>query len=98
MKLKVRLFAPFDAQVRKRDLVVEVKSTRLPDVLRELGAQVPGLAEHLFVNEREGALTEHVNVFVNGVGVFHEELEGKTVREGDELLLMPPITGGRRRR
>lgn len=91
MKLKVRLYAPFDAEVGKREAVVEVRSADLTKALREVADKLPGLAEHLFDEEK---VTEHVNVFVNGKGIFHEEMATTRVKDGDELILMPPITGG----
>lgn len=91
MRLKLRLFAPIDAEVGKRDLVVDVKATALPEILRELARTVPGLEGHLM---RDGQLTEHINIFVNGKGIFLEEMASQKVRDGDEVLLMPPITGG----
>jgi len=91
MKVKVRLFAPFDADVGKREAVVELRASDLTAALREIAAFLPGLDAHLFT---DGNVTEHVNVFVNGKGVFHEEFAKTRVKDGDEIVLMPPITGG----
>lgn len=91
MRLKVRLYAPFDAEVGKREAVVEVRSADLTKALREVADKLPGLAAHLFNGEM---VTEHVNVFVNGKGIFHEEFAKVRVKDGDEVVLMPPITGG----
>ena len=76
-----------------RDLVgdegrVDISARDVRGLVTELESRYPGLAGR--VRDERGALRQHVKIFVNGESVG---LEG-TVREDDEVRILPSISGG----
>jgi hypothetical protein len=49
---------------------------------------------HHRVVDEVGSLRPHVNVFVNGENIRHLSGLATTLREGDEVWLLPAISGG----
>jgi molybdopterin converting factor small subunit len=50
------------------------------------------LADRLL--ETDGSLRRSILMFVNNQPLRHDAAESSSVRENDELLLLPPIAGG----
>ncbi len=67
-------------------------SATLRSVLDEVERRIPGARAKLL--DPEGRLYRYVNVYVNGVDVRFEGGLGTEVREGDEVLILPAISGG----
>jgi sulfur-carrier protein len=61
-------------------------------MLDSLGGSYPGV--HHRVVDEVGSLRPHVNVFVNGENIRHLAGLATTLREGDEVWLLPAISGG----
>jgi MoaD family protein len=61
-------------------------------LLDSLGGSYPGV--HHRVVDEVGSLRPHVNVFVNGENIRHLSGLATTLREGDEVWLLPAISGG----
>jgi len=64
-------------------------------LLEALSGAYPGVHQRV-VNEA-GGLRPHVNVFVNGESIRHLSGVATPLREGDEVWLLPAISGGQRR-
>ena len=62
------------------------------DLLGALGGDYPGV--HQRVVDELGSLRPHVNVFVNGENIRHLDGMATSVGEGDEVWLLPAISGG----
>jgi MoaD family protein len=62
------------------------------ELLQALGGAYPGVHQRV-VNET-GSLRPHVNVFVNGENIRHLSGLATTLQEGDEIWLLPAISGG----
>ncbi|HEX8930262.1 MAG TPA: ubiquitin-like small modifier protein 1 [Actinomycetota bacterium] len=62
------------------------------ELLGALGGDHPGV--HQRVVDELGALRPHVNVFVNGENIRHLDGMATSVGEGDEVWLLPAISGG----
>ena len=72
----------------------EIRSTgsTVGQVLDDLNRQFPAINDHL--RDADGQLRQLVNVYVNGEDIrFVANLE-TTVKEGDEITILPAITGG----
>ena len=52
----------------------------------------PALRERAI--DDDGSLHDHLNVLLNGENVEHAEGLATTVETGDELALLPPVSGG----
>jgi MoaD family protein len=61
-------------------------------LLGTLGGDYPGV--HQRVVDELGGLRRHVNVFVNGENIRHLDGLATRVAEGDEVWLLPAISGG----
>lgn len=62
------------------------------ELLKALGGDYPGV-HHRVVDEL-GSLRPHVNVFVNGENIRHLSGLATSLSEGDEVWLLPAISGG----
>jgi molybdopterin synthase sulfur carrier subunit len=71
---------------------VAVRGDSVGAALRGLLARYPGLRRHM--RAEDGALREHVNVFLNADDIRHLDGEATPVREGDVLTVVPSIAGG----
>ena len=85
--LKFRLFANFREKTGKKEIAMEISGDTVMDAVRALIAAYPGL-EPLML--QEGKIKPYVNVLVNGRRA--EPSDG--VKEGDELAIFPPVSGG----
>jgi molybdopterin synthase sulfur carrier subunit len=61
-------------------------------LLEALGGTCPGV-HHRVVDEL-GSLRPHVNVFVNGENIRYLAGLATSLREGDEVWLLPAVSGG----
>lgn len=69
-----------------------VRPGTLAEVLRELDASYPGLADYL-VDER-GALRKHVNLFINDELLQDRGALSDPVGEQDRVFVMQALSGG----
>lgn len=63
------------------------------EVLVDLNARFPGIMDR--VCEPDGEIRRFVNVFVNGENVRNLRGAATTVKDGDELGIIPAMAGGR---
>ena len=70
---------------------VDVDGTTVKNALTALGAKHPGLVERMFDGDR---LKRFLNLYLNDEDVrFLDELN-TTVKDGDELAIIPAVAGG----
>jgi len=91
VRVRFRFVRPFRDAVGQSEVALDVGSPRLVDVLRELVARYPGLAEHLY---EDGELSSYVNVYVNGAPIEIGRARETAVGADDEILFLLPLTGG----
>jgi molybdopterin synthase sulfur carrier subunit len=87
MKINVRLFANFREVTGKKDLSLDVTGDTVMDAVSSLIASYPGLRPLML---HDGALKPYVNVLVNGKTAAPSD----KIKEGDELAIFPPVSGG----
>jgi molybdopterin synthase sulfur carrier subunit len=87
MKINIRLFANFREVTGKKDLSLEVKGDTVEDAISSLIAAYPGLDPLML---HDGTLKPYVNVLVNGKNAT----TGDEIKDGDELAIFPPVSGG----
>ncbi len=91
--MKWKLFANFAEVAGER--VIEIKMDNVVTVegaLEDLFDQIPALRE-LVMNE-EMKVHEHVQVLCNGEEIRGEKFSKLTLEDGDELAIIPPMSGG----
>lgn len=91
MKLKVKLFANFREVTRNKEVEVDVKGSTVKDVVSALITAYPKL-EPLMLADRE--IKPYVNILLNGQSVKGSGGLASKVKEGDDLAIFPPVSGG----
>lgn len=72
---------------------VSVEAATVAELLDQLEARHPGLKARLC--EEDGSIRRFVNVFVGGEDVRAREGLATALRDGDEIFLVPAVSGGR---
>ncbi len=71
---------------------VQAEGTNVAEVLRDVGGRFPEFHKRIFA--ADGAMHQHVNVFVNDEDIrFMDDLE-TPVGPKDEVSIIPAIAGG----
>lgn len=91
MKIKVKLFANFREATRQKEVEVSTQNGAVGDVIKSLATQYPGLEPLLY---QDGKMKPYVNVLHNGQTIKGEEGLRAKVKDGDEIALFPPVSGG----
>jgi molybdopterin converting factor small subunit len=72
---------------------LEISGGSVGEALDELITQYPALQTHLFAEN--GELRAFVNLFLNDEDVRHLRGRETKIEEGDSLMILPSIAGGR---
>jgi len=91
MPVRVRLLGDFREKAGARE--VEVEARNLWELLEKLTERYEGL-RNLFFGERLG---ENVHLLVNGTPILETgemELRETPLKEGDMVVIFPPVAGG----
>ena len=87
--IKVRLFANFREFTKNGELEIEGNTVR--DVLERICSKYHGLENTLF---KDGSLQPYVNVFLDGGNVLESGGLDCSLKQGDEISIFPPVSGG----
>ena len=71
---------------------VEANAATLADLVENLEANHPGIGERLLEN---GELRRFINVYVNDEDVRFEGGLAKELSDGDVVVILPAVAGGR---
>jgi len=91
MKLKVKLFANFREVTKNKEVEVSPKGDRVNDVISALIHDYPKL-EPMILNGKE--VKPYVNILINEKSVRDQGGLQAHVKEGDEVAIFPPVSGG----
>ena len=91
MPIKVRIPTPLQ-KLTNNKTEVESTGTTVDELLNNLNGQYPGIKER--VCDENGKLRRFVNVYVNEEDIRFLEGEKTSVKEGDEVSIIPAIAGG----
>jgi molybdopterin synthase sulfur carrier subunit len=92
MKLKLNLLKPFSDAVGKKQLTMDFNGKTLGELLFHLVDQYPKMRDDLLTENNE--ITDYVSVFVNDKPLSVLDGEQTKLKDGDELLIFVPISGG----
>ncbi len=90
MSITVRI-PPFLYKYTNGKQVAEVEGSTVGQCLDQLIKQFPGIEDVIF--DKDGKLKYWLNIYVNRESCYPEEL-AKPVKDGDELDIIPVISGG----
>ncbi len=71
---------------------VQVKGTSVGDVIEHLNAEHPGLKDRLC--DEKGEVRRFVNIYVNGEDIRFLKGKETSLKDGDEVSIVPAIAGG----
>ncbi len=91
VKVRFRLFANFREAAKQKDVEIAISGNTINDAIRALLACYPAMEPMLY---QDGRLKQYVNVLLNGQTVKGDQIASITVKEGDEIALFPPVSGG----
>lgn len=72
---------------------IDVQAENVGQALAQLTDQYPALHKHIF--SEAGELRAYVNLFLNDEDVRHLQGADTPVKDGDKLMILPSIAGGR---
>ncbi|MBI2467176.1 MAG: MoaD/ThiS family protein [Candidatus Rokubacteria bacterium] len=72
---------------------VHAKGKDVAELIEDLERQFPGLRERLV--EESGELRRFINIYVNEEDVRFLKGKDTTLKDGDEVSIVPAIAGGR---
>ena len=91
MAKKVRIPTPLRKLTNNEELV-EVNAATIGDVIVELQTRYPGIKDRLI--DETGSIRRFVNVYVNEEDIRFLENQKTTLKDGDEISIIPAIAGG----
>ena len=102
MIVNLRLGEPIWRKINQRELVVEwdVAGSTVSEFLSEVGKRYPDLAQELPLQPPRGPTREpldadiYYSIFVNGRQVRWSEVRQTFLSDGDEVLIILPLSGG----
>jgi molybdopterin synthase sulfur carrier subunit len=92
MPVVVRIPTPLRS-VTKGAAEVQAAGDTVNDVIQDLERQYPGLRERLV--EDGGQIRRFINIYVNQEDIRFLEGAKTTLKQGDEVSIVPAIAGGR---
>ncbi|MEP7216459.1 MAG: molybdopterin-synthase adenylyltransferase MoeB [Anaerolineaceae bacterium] len=91
MSVNVYIPTPFRHLVGNRSNV-KANGETIKDVLSDLDAQFPGFGAQML--DASGQRARHINIYVNQVEIENLAGESTSVKNGDEVAVIPALAGG----
>ena len=91
MAISIRIPTPLRKLTGEQE-VVQADGATVGELLHSLDATFPGFKERIC--DENGNVRRFVNVYVNDEDIRFLDEQATTVREGDELSIVPAIAGG----
>jgi MoaD family protein len=92
MKLKLNLLKPFSDVVGRKELGFEFDGKTLEDMFKALVQKYPKLKAEIYTKDDE--ITDYISIFVNDKPLSILNGIKTELKNGDELLVFVPISGG----
>jgi molybdopterin synthase sulfur carrier subunit len=91
MEVNVRIPTPLKKLAGEQD-VIKAKGRTVGEVLQWLTETYPGLKERL--RDEQGEVRRFINIYVNDEDIRFIQNLGTTLKEGDQISIIPAIAGG----
>ncbi|OAI38847.1 thiamine biosynthesis protein ThiF [bacterium SCGC AG-212-C10] len=91
MSITVYIPTPFRHLVGNK-ANVRARGDTVSDIFLDLDRQFPGFRDQLL--DGTGQLAQHINVYVNQVGIENLQGERTILKSGDEVAVIPALAGG----
>ena len=91
MAVKVRIPTPL-MKLTDNQAEVSAEGVSISEVINDLESQFNGIKERIC--EESGSPRRFINIYVNEEDIRFLDGENTTVKEGDEISIIPAIAGG----
>jgi sulfur-carrier protein len=91
MPVLVRIPTPLRT-LTKGNAEIQAKGDTIDSVVADLERQFPGLKERLL--DETGELRRFINIYVNQEDIRFLQAKKTTLKDGDEVSIVPAIAGG----
>jgi len=91
MSIKVRIPTPLQ-KITQGKPEVEARGKDVSELIEELEKKFPGIKERLC--DEQGKVRRFVNVYLNEEDIRFLKKEQTSVKDGDEVSIVPAIAGG----
>ena len=91
MAVKVRIPTPLQKLTQGKG-ELEVSAKNVKELLTALEAKYPGIKDRLC--DESGRVRRFVNVYLNEEDIRFLKQEATTLKDGDEISIIPAIAGG----
>jgi MoaD family protein len=88
---KIHIPTPLRQYVGKQ-ASIDVQGSTVGEAMTALVAQHPDLRKHLYTED--GKLRAFVNLYVNDEDIRYLQKEATTLKDGDNISIVPSIAGG----
>ena len=92
MPVLVRIPTPLRA-LTKGSAEIQAKGDTVDSLIGDLERQYPGLKDRLL--DESGELRRFINIYVNQEDIRFLDNQATTLKDGDEVAIVPAIAGGR---
>ncbi len=90
--MKVRFSSAFLSLTKEREVEMEFEQISVRDMIEELGKKYGEEFKNRLLED--GQLRRFVNVYVNGEDIRHLNGLDTIVKKGDEVSILPAVSGG----
>jgi len=91
MSIKVRIPTPLQNMTQNK-AEVESSGTNIKEVIDDLERNFPGIKERIC--DEKGKIRRFINVYVNEEDVRFLKQDQTSLKDGDEVSIIPAIAGG----
>ena len=91
MSVKVRIPSPL-LKLTNNQSEVSAEGSTVADILNNLESQFAGIKERIC--EESGAPRRFINIYLNEEDIRFLEGENTSVKDGDDISIIPAIAGG----
>ena len=92
MAVKVRIPTPLRKLTKEKDIVELNGAANIGDLIESLDKNYPGIKERLV--DEKGEVRRFINVFINDEDIRFLENKQTSLKDGDEVSIVPAIAGG----
>ncbi len=92
MAVKVRIPTPLRKLTKEKDIVELNGAANIGDLIESLEKNYPGIKDRLV--DEKGEVRRFINVFINDEDIRFLENKKTSLKDGDEVSIVPAIAGG----
>ncbi len=92
MAIKIRVPAPLQ-KLTKNQAEIEANGANIKELIDDLEKNYPGIKERIC--DETGKVRRFINIYVNEEDVRFLQRDETSLKDGDEVSIIPAIAGGR---